>query len=198
MIRRPNTRFRKDACVIVAGEHFATRDDVLIETVLGSCVAVCLRDPAAGVAGMNHFMLPDCVDSALAGATKSGRYGAHAMELLINEMMGLGADPRRMQAKVFGGGNVSRTANDSMRVGDWNTDFALNFLDTEGIPVVSRDLGGEHGRRIFFFTREGNVKLRRLGAAEVGTTADRERHYRADIVRELPAAGAAARLTLFD
>ncbi|MGV8776346.1 chemoreceptor glutamine deamidase CheD, partial [Pseudomonas aeruginosa] len=92
---------------LLPGEYFASGEDLVIVTVLGSCVSVCLRDPLNGIAGMNHFMLPE---RGLGGdpASPSARYGSHAMELLINRMLALGASRERLQAKVFGGGSVLR------------------------------------------------------------------------------------------
>lgn len=190
MIRRFNPRFRLDGCVIVAGEQFITRADMLIETVLGSCVAVCLRDPVAGVAGMNHFLLPGLGVAAQAG--DGGRYGVHAMRRLVGAVLRQGGERGRLEAKVFGGGNVIPTASEALRVGDHNARFALAFLEAEEIPVVSRDVGGEVGRRIVYFCADGRVKLRRLGVAEVGTTIDRERAYLQSIGRAAPAAKARA------
>lgn len=184
MIRRHNRRFDKNSCVLVAGDFFATREDMLIETVLGSCIAVCLYDDKNRVAGMNHFMLPSNRNPRPNGHDKGGRYGVNAMELLINEMMHLGADRYRMRAKVFGGGNVTRAGSGTLRIGDWNTEFALRFLSTEGIPVVNRDVGGETGRRIVLFTSDGKVKLRRLGGREIETVLKEETRYRSRIEYE--------------
>lgn len=184
MIRRFNARFGRESCVIVAGEYFATREELLIETVLGSCIAVCLMDEGRGVTGMNHFMLPADRSAEADAGDRAGRYGTHAMELLINEMMHLGADRLSLRAKVFGGGNVIRLREGTMRVGDWNTRFALDFLEREGIPVIARDVGGETGRRIILFAPAGNVKLRRLGRTEIGRVVDEELDYSTRIERQ--------------
>ncbi len=172
MIHRHNSRYGKDGCVIVAGEHFATRNDMVIETVLGSCIAVCLRDPHAGVAGMNHFMLPDGGDVG-PNDRRAGRFGNIAMGRLIEEMTRLGADRKRMEAKIFGGGNVALNPVAGLRVGEWNRDFVLTFLSNEGIVVSARDIGGQTGRRIVFFTREGTVRVRRLSHDERSGSVER-------------------------
>jgi chemotaxis protein CheD len=197
VIRRFNPKYGKNACVIVAGEYFATRDDMLIETVLGSCIAVCLMDAGNGVSGMNHFMLPSNRADPADASSRAGRYGAHAMELLINEMMHQGADRLALTAKVFGGGNVTRVREGTLRVGEWNTAFALDFLEREGIPVAARDVGGLTGRRIVLFTREGNVKLRRLGGSETGRVVTRELDYHAHVVERPEPRPAEDALTLF-
>ncbi|MFQ5509395.1 MAG: chemoreceptor glutamine deamidase CheD [Leptospirillia bacterium] len=195
MIRRHNARFNKDSCVIVAGDYFATKQDMVIETVLGSCIAVCLLDEKNGITGMNHFMLP--ADRGGGSEQRAGRYGTNAMELLINEMMHLGADRFSIRAKVFGGGNVNTTSPRTLRVGDWNTQFALDFLKAEGFPVASKDVGGNTGRRIVLFTETGNVKLRRLGQREVGDVLQEEIQYRSRIVEQPPTEHHEGELTLF-
>jgi len=195
VINRFNTRFDKPSCVLVAGDYFATREDMVLETVLGSCIAVCLFDDRSGVAGMNHFMLP--ANRQPENEAKAGRYGTHAMELLINEMMHLGANRYDLKAKVFGGGNVNKMREGNLRVGDWNTRFAMDFLQTEGIPVIASDTGGETGRRIVLFTKGGNVKLRRLGGSEVASVASAETRYRQRIVKQAPVAHHEDELTLF-
>ena len=96
--------FGCEAVKILPGEYFATDGDMALVTVLGSCVAACLRDPVAGVGGMNHFMLPR--DDTSGALSRSARYGAYAMEVLINQLMRMGARRERLEAKVFGGGNV--------------------------------------------------------------------------------------------
>ncbi|MDH4228292.1 MAG: chemoreceptor glutamine deamidase CheD [Nitrospirota bacterium] len=195
MIQRHNTRYDRPSCVLVAGDYYATREDIVIETVLGSCIAVCMIDERNGVAGMNHFMLP--TNRQPESDAKAGRYGAHAMELLINEMMRLGADRYQLRAKVFGGGNVNKLREGNLRVGDWNTQFALEFLRTEGIPVSAKDVGGETGRRIVLFTVGGAVKLRRLGGSEAASLASAESRYRQSIAERLPKQPEQGDITLF-
>ncbi len=121
--------FQYDAVKVLPGEYFVSSEDVLIMTVLGSCIAACVWDGKARVGGMNHFMLPE-------GEDGSGRYGSYAMELLLNEMIKMGARRETMQAKVFGGGAVMAGFT-TMNVGERNTKFVLDYLATERIPVVS-------------------------------------------------------------
>ena len=138
------------------GEHRATTATTVLSTLLGSCVAACLYDPVSRVAGMNHFLLANrrYARSMPLNITEAGRYGIHAMELLINDMMSLGAQRSRLQAKVFGGGAILDEGTDShfLCVGDVNQRFIREFLAVEGIRVVSEDLGGELGRVIHFHT----------------------------------------------
>ena len=137
------------------GEHHITSDpSVMLTTVLGSCVAACLTDPLAGVGGMNHFLLPD---GAGAGTDAGRRYGAYAMELLINELVKAGARRERLEAKLFGGGRMFNSLRD---VGMANADFAERFLRDEGIPVVGGSLRGPGGRRLHFWPVSGRALQR--------------------------------------
>ena len=126
--------FQHNAVKVLPGEYFVADESMVIMTVLGSCIAACLWDSRARVGGMNHFMLPD---GDLADA--SGRYGSYAMELLINEMLKMGARRETMQAKIFGGAQVMHNFT-TMNVGERNTNFVLNYLHTERIPIVSEDV----------------------------------------------------------
>lgn len=137
------------------GEHFVTSDpDVVLSTILGSCVAMCLRDPVAGVGGMNHFLLPE---GEGAGTDAGRRYGAYAMELLINDVLKAGGRRDRLEAKLFGGGRMFDALRD---VGRANADFAERFLHDEAIPVVGGSLRGEGGRRLHYWPVSGRARQR--------------------------------------
>jgi len=152
----------------------ASRNPLLLDTVLGSCIATCLYDPVAGIGGMNHFMLPDGADPENPTST---RYGVNAMELLISHLMKLGADRRRFQAKVFGGGHVLKIRESLDGVPQRNIDFARRFLETEQIPVIREDVGGYQPRRVLFHTHTGKVFLKYLGNNEAERTAEEEMVY---------------------
>jgi chemotaxis protein CheD len=151
-----DSQFRNDAVKILPGEYFVHDEDMLIMTTLGSCIAACLWDRQARVGGMNHFMLPD-------GVGQGGRYGSYAMELLINEMMKRGATRASMEAKVFGGGAVIAGMS-SINVGERNTAFVIDYLKTERIPIMSRDVMGVHPRKVCFFPASGKALVKRLAA----------------------------------
>jgi len=137
------------------GEHHVTSDrEVVLTTVLGSCVAACLCDPFAGVGGMNHFLLPD---GAGAGTDEGRRYGAYAMELLINDLLKAGARRDRLEAKLFGGGRMFASLRD---VGRANADFAERFLRDEGVRVVGGSLRGAGGRRVQYWPSSGRAMQR--------------------------------------
>lgn len=145
------------------GDHCVSCDpDVVLTTVLGSCVAMCLHDPVAGVGGMNHFLLPD---GAQDGTAASRRYGAYAMEVLINDVLKAGGKRERLEAKLFGGGRMFDSLSD---VGASNAAFAERFLADEGIPVVGGSLGGFGGRRLHYWPSTGRARQRAvLDAASV-------------------------------
>ena len=139
---------------IVQGEYKVTDDpDVVVSTLLGSCVAACIRDPAAGVGGMNHFLLPG--EDGRSYNHEAERYGDYLMELLINGLMKQGAHRDRLQAKLFGGARMMGGLSD---IGKKNAEFAERYLKHEGIAVVGKDLGGERGRRLQYWPVSGRAR----------------------------------------
>jgi chemotaxis protein methyltransferase CheR len=143
---------------ITAGEYFASRKPYVISTLLGSCIGACLFDPTTGIGGMTHFMLP-CHPT---NSDISARYGINAMELLINEIMKLGGDRRRLCAKVFGGANVMAQTNWPWDVGKRNIEFIRRFLRTDRIPIVAERLGGKKPMRVFFITSSGKAYVKEI------------------------------------
>lgn len=140
---------------VVQGEHHVSSDpDVMLTTILGSCVAVCLRDTEVGFGGMNHFLLPE---GKAEGLDEGRRYGAFAMELLINELLRNGGRRERMEAKLFGGARMFGGLSD---VGASNAAFAEKFLRDEGIPVVGGSLGGFGARRVQYWPTTGRAQQR--------------------------------------
>lgn len=174
--------FGHDAVKVLPGEYFVTADDMLIMTVLGSCIAACIWDPQVRVGGMNHFMLPE------GGADTSGRYGSYAMELLINEMMKLGARRESMQAKVFGGGQVMHNFT-SLNVGERNTRFVLDYLQTERIAIVSKDVLDIHPRKVCYFPASGKAMVKRLAHSHPDTLETQERKGSAAVVAKATSGG---------
>jgi chemotaxis protein CheD len=158
---------RVDSVKILPGQYHAMGGEGSISTLLGSCVSTCLWDPVRKVGGMNHFMLPD-------GAGDSGRYGSYAMELLINEMMKKGATRLTMEAKVFGGGAVISGMN-TINVGERNTAFVLDYLKTERIPVVSRDVLDVYPRKVCFLPASGKAMVKRLAPANAEALVAQDR-----------------------
>jgi chemotaxis protein CheD len=175
--------FQYDAVKVLPGEYFVSSEDVMIMTVLGSCIAACIWDGKVRAGGMNHFMLPDG-DVGEGG----GRYGSYAMELLINQLLKSGARRESMQAKVFGGAQVMAGFT-SMNVGERNTKFVLDYLATERIPVVSQDVLDIHPRKVCFFPASGKALVKRLAHAHPETLAVEERKGNAVSVVKSTAGG---------
>lgn len=178
-------RFNAEALKVLPGEYLVTDREVMLVTVLGSCVSACIRDPLAGVGGMNHFMLPEGESGA--AARESARYGAYAMEVLINELIKRGAARGRLESKVFGGGAVlpGFTVNN---VGKRNGQWVLNYLATEGLEVFGQDLFDVCPRRVHYFPRSGKVMVRRLPTASGSEVLASENLYRSRL-RESPVHG---------
>ena len=169
--------FNSQAVKLLPGEYYVTDKYMLLVTVLGSCVAACIRDCYSGIGGMNHFMLPDGGGDAGSPLNASARYGTYAMEILINQLLKLGARRCNLEAKVFGGGNVLdglTVAN----VGPRNADFVLKFLQTEKIRVVAKDLVDIFPRKVYFFPKNSKVMVKKLRNLHNTTISQREKDYR--------------------
>jgi chemotaxis protein CheD len=167
--------FQVDAVKILPGQYHAARKGA-ITTVLGSCVSTCLWDPAERIGGMNHFMLPGDTASPGSPWAASARFGVYAMEVLINDMLRLGADRRRMVAKVFGGAQLL-AGFDRLDVGAKNSEFVVEFLRVEGIRVIARDLLDVCPRKVHFFLDSGKVQVKRLSLTPSDPVQRREREY---------------------
>lgn len=169
--------FDCEAAKILPGEYYYTAKDMLIVTVLGSCVSACIRDRVRGLGGMNHFMLPDGGGGdGGSPVSASMRYGTYAMEVLINDLLKAGARRENLEAKVFGGGAVLRGFS-SMNVGERNAAFVTRFLKTERIPVLAEDLNDIYPRKVYFFPRTGKVLVKKLMQTQNETLAKRELDY---------------------
>lgn len=146
---------------IIQGEVLASADPTMtMSTVLGSCVAICLYDPVARIGGMNHFLLSKPQNPSAKDGCDTD-YGLYLMELLINEMLKLGAIKSRMKARAYGGANMNV---DLGPIGRTNAAFARAFLHDEGIPLVFEDLEGEIARRVDFRPATGQTRVRRIAA----------------------------------
>ncbi|HEX8987340.1 MAG TPA: chemoreceptor glutamine deamidase CheD [Rhodocyclaceae bacterium] len=167
-------KFKVEAIKVLPGEYYVTGRDAVLVTVLGSCVSACIRDRDLGIGGMNHFMLAGGADAGVVSA--SARYGAYAMEILINHLLKLGARKCSLEAKVFGGGRVLPSLANS-RVGERNARFVLDFLATEGIPVLAQDLLDVHPRKVYYFPASGRVLVKKLVRMHNDTLLKRENEY---------------------
>ncbi|MCP4407165.1 MAG: chemoreceptor glutamine deamidase CheD [Gammaproteobacteria bacterium] len=177
---------RKEAVVtakILPGEYYVTVNGEMITTVLGSCVSACIRDPAFGIGGMNHFMLPmskndcaECWSGTMVNAAT--RYGNFAMEHLINEILKQGARRDHLEIKVFGGGKVLATATD---VGSRNIEFVMDYLHTEGFSVMAKDVGDIYPRKVNYYPQTGRVRMKKLKSTHNDTIVTREKKYMENI-----------------
>ncbi|MEC4721390.1 chemoreceptor glutamine deamidase CheD [Noviherbaspirillum sp. CPCC 100848] len=179
--------FDCDAAKILPGEYYYTCKDMLIVTVLGSCVSACIRDRVTGIGGMNHFMLPDSGGDADSPVSASMRYGTYAMEVLINDLLKAGARRENLEAKVFGGGNVLRGFV-AINVGERNSQFVRDYLRAENIRIVAEDLNDIHPRKVYYFPRSGKVLVKKLKQLNNNTLVNREQDY-ASRLQSTPVAG---------
>ena len=167
--------FDSEAAKILPGEYFVTNTGMLLVTVLGSCVAACIRDTKSGMGGMNHFMLPDDGGRETVGA--SARYGTYAMAVLINHLLKMGARRNSLEAKVFGGGAVMASLSSS-NVGTRNAEFVLNYLKVEKIPIVAKDLLDSYPRKVYYFPDTGRVMVKKFHRVHNETLFTREKDYK--------------------
>ena len=141
------------------GQLFTSPKACTVTTILGSCVSVCLWDPTTGAGGLNHFLLPQCVENGIS----SPRFGNVAIHRLLDELAGLGSPRARLKAKVFGGASVIdafQSANESL--GMKNVDLARRLLSDAGIPIIAEDVGGAQGRKLVFQTGDGAAWVRKI------------------------------------
>jgi chemotaxis protein CheD len=186
-----DAHFKNDAVKILPGEYFVHDEDMLIMTTLGSCIAACLWDRHAKIGGMNHFMLPEGLGSG--AANDHGRYGSFAMELLINELLKRGATRGTLEAKVFGGGAVISGMN-TINVGERNTQFVLDYLKTERIPVLSKDVLDIYPRKVCFLPASGKAMVKRLASSNPDALVAQER---AAAQKAVPVASSGGSVDLF-
>lgn len=153
--------FNREAVKVPPGGYYVTNQDIVLVTVLGSCVSACIRDCQSGLGGMNHFMLPNnpAADSSSIGI--SPRYGVHAMEILIDQLLLMGALRGNLEAKVFGGGEVLQGFN-VCNVSQRNANFVLKYLAENGVKLIAQDLADIYPRKIYYFPNSGKVSLRKL------------------------------------
>lgn len=171
---------------ILPGEYYVTKADEAIVTVLGSCISACIRDPIAGVGGMNHFMLPESNSSDASAISKSvfcdaDRYGNFAMEHLVNGILKSGGKRENLEIKIFGGGKMLAHMTD---IGQRNIAFIKNYLDVEGFCVAAEDLGDIYPRKVIYMPRSGMVRLKRLRSMHGKAIASRESAYLSKLRRE--------------
>lgn len=160
---------------ILPGEFYISKENERIETVLGSCISACVRDPIAGVGGMNHFMLPvNKNNKSGIELSDANRYGNYAMENLVNALLNSGAKRERLEFKLFGGGRIMSSMTN---IGWYNIGFAFDYIYTEGFKLVSQDIGDVYPRKVLYYPVSGRVRVRRLNSMHNESLADQENTY---------------------
>tara|TARA_B100001564_G_C20551202_1_gene629142 strand:- start:286 stop:930 length:645 start_codon:yes stop_codon:yes gene_type:complete len=164
-----------------AGDCFITdSDEEMATTVLGSCISACVRDPVACVGGMNHFLLPSSKGSDM----ESTRYGAFAMEQLINEILKRGGKRERLEIKIFGGGNVLRSVT-GVTVGDKNIQFIREYLKVEGFTITTEDVGGNQARKVKYYPYTGKAFIKKIERSlDIAAVNEEETKYQKDIASD--------------
>ncbi len=192
--RMRDSRFPHEIASILPGEFFVSREPMIVYTVLGSCISACIRDPIAGVGGMNHFMLPapKAFSSGDSWAGESTRYGSFAMEQLINEILKRGGSKSRLEIKLFGAGKIY---DGHIDVGARNIEWVLHYLENEGYTLVKSDLGDVFPRKVYYFTDSGRVLMKKIERLKNQTIQEREHEYKRRLESEQ--AQSRADVTLF-
>lgn len=168
------------AAKLLPGEYYVTREQEMIVTVLGSCISACVRDPVAGVGGMNHFMLPASQNES--HGTWGGnsdkdytmRYGDFAMKRLVNEILRNGGRRENLEVKIFGGGRILAQMTD---IGSRNIAFAHEYVRATGLRLANEDTGGIYPRKVYYFPQEGRVRVKKLRTLHNNTIIERETTY---------------------
>jgi len=177
-----DTKLKTHHIRVQPGEFYVSeKPDAIMVTVLGSCVSACIRNPFNGYGGMNHFMLPESEDGNWSGTSSVMRYGNHAMETLINEVLKSGCSRHQLEIKLFGGANMfdSRQA-----VGSQNAQFARDYLENEGLKLTASDLGGNFGRRIHYTPNNGKVSRLILSQTQATTVERSELSYKSKLIKK--------------
>jgi chemotaxis protein CheD len=169
-------KFNCNAVKIGPGEFYFTDEPIAIVTVLGSCISACISDKRRGIGGMNHFMLPSIDNSSGGAASQSMRYGAYAMEVLLNELFKKGARRENLEAKIFGGGRVIRGAS-TLNVGESNASFIKQYLKDENIRITAEDLVDSFSRKVYFFPVTAEAFVKRMSDEDRQAVVTQETTY---------------------
>ncbi len=159
---------------ILPGEFYVTGHDEAITTILGSCISACVRDPKAGIGGMNHFMLPISNSASPVEAADAARYGNFAMEQMINDILRNGGKRENLEIKIFGGGRVMKGVTD---VGKKNISFVREYIELEKLRLIAEDVGGKYPRKVMYNPKTGKVKMKKLINQHNNTVETRDESY---------------------
>ncbi len=185
-----NKSFNCTVAKILPGEYYVSHGNELIATVLGSCVSACVRDRRTALGAMNHFMLPEAT-SASADDGAPFRYGAFAMEHMLNDLFRIGVRKQDLEVKIAGGGAM---LGGGSVIGDRNVAFVKEFLGNEGIEVAAEHTGSNVARNVLYDVRTGKMLVKQLAQVDA-STQEAEKSYRRELAA--PTAGAAGDIDLF-
>ena len=181
---RPGEAASPPAVQLHIGEYRVSRSPEVLYTLLGSCVAVCLFDAAAGIGGMNHILLPGRAEDE-GRVDDVARFGQDAVELLVRALVDVGAARRRLAAKLFGGGHVIRQMDEVTSPGFRNVRFINELMERERIPVIASDLGGYEARKVWFRTDTADAILKRVPVQLVAAVRREEGRFRRQVLEEV-------------
>lgn len=180
-------QLKMHAAKILPGEYYVTTQPEVIVTVLGSCISACIRDSVAGIGGMNHFMLPMSKDGndhwRASDPSAATRYGNYAMEHMINDILTHGGKRRYLEVKICGGGRVLKSMQ-LIDIGKKNIDFVKDYIATEGLKLLSEDVGDIYPRKVQYTPATGRLRIKRLRSMHNDTIIRRETEYEHNLERE--------------
>lgn len=177
-------KFKQNVKILNIGECFVTNENEGIATVLGSCISACIYEEGRGIGGMNHFLLPGDFRDEELFLSPVAHYGMYAMEILLGELIKLKVDRSKLVAKIFGGAEI--LPGSTSKIGQNNIRFIKTFMEQEGIPVLSSDLGGKFARKLFFFPKTGKVLVKRMSQTQnLGTISSIEEKFYEKIKMEI-------------
>jgi len=179
-----NKTFNKKIIALSPGDIYSTEEDVIVQTVLGSCISVCLYTDEYDLVGMNHFMLPGSIDPDNFHMSFGGRYGMYAMDSLIGEFVKKGIKKENLKSKVFGGSSLLKIGVNRENISSQNIKFIVNFLNKENIAIISSHLGGDKPRKILFFTKTRKVLLKEIKPQNKETIYKKENDYKENIINQ--------------
>ncbi len=171
---------------ILPGEFYVVKGAELISTVLGSCVSACIFDPQVRIGGMNHFMLPENSKNEKSNWTGletslATRYGNFAMEHLVNMILSNGGNRQNLQVKIFGGGQILSSMTD---IGLQNIKFVEQYIQSESMNLVSKDIGDVFPRKVYFNPSTGRAWVKKLRSVHNNTIVKREEQYRSVLEKQ--------------
>jgi chemotaxis protein CheD len=177
--RRFDVRINATVAILHPGDYYIGAAGELLGTVLGSCVAACIRDARLRIGGMNHFMLPsqqaDGAVSATGSAWPATRFGDVAMQCLVDEILRRGGRRADLEVKFVGGGKVLDALSD---VGARNIQFARHYARSCALRVLGEDLGDRYPRKVLYDPSSGAVRVKRLARSGQHRLAEEVRYLR--------------------